>query len=327
MTTAVDVTHPFNKPSADLVIRSADGVDFHVHKLIMAEASPFFEAMFSLPQAKSEKAADSRSPVVDQQEYKHGRPVLRLTEDANTIKSLLLFCYPYDNPEFSDLNEAIAVVSAAKKYQLDAPAGPVRQLLREHTEQSPLRVYAFAVRHSMEDEARAAARALLRYTLSEIVNQNPPELSDLPLAYYQRLLSFLLRCRRAFSELTVKTRWIPEGAPYERRDPTTSAVSIEWRRYDIPPWRRCKSCPQQSGSAGELNGVRKWWMEFLERAQRELMERPFGDVVKASALLEASYTYCKKDCPICCTPEGVQVMIAFTNWLASSVDQMTNEVS
>ncbi|KAI0698249.1 hypothetical protein BC835DRAFT_1466668 [Cytidiella melzeri] len=44
---------PFNLPTADVVFRTSDHVDFHVHKLILSIASPFFTGMFSLPQPSS----------------------------------------------------------------------------------------------------------------------------------------------------------------------------------------------------------------------------------------------------------------------------------
>jgi hypothetical protein len=329
-TTTVDAAPPFNRSSADLVIRSVDGVDFRVHKCILAEASPFFDSMFSLPQAKSETAADTPSLAADQQELKHGHPVLPVTEDAKTVELLLRFCYPYENPKLSNLDEVVAVLSAAMKYQMETVTGPLKQLLREHAHQSPVRVYAFAVRHSLEDEARAAARASLRHTLSEIAAQNPPELFDLPSTYYQRLLSFMLQCRRAFSKFAVDMTWIPMGEPCEWRDPATLAVSVQWDSAKRPPWVACRSCPSHDGNVAigpqqTQCTVKKWWMNFMEGAQKELMERPFGDVVKARALLEASYG--QVNCSSCSMRSGAQAMNTFVNWLATDVDRKTNEVS
>ncbi|EMD39269.1 hypothetical protein CERSUDRAFT_122690 [Gelatoporia subvermispora B] len=54
--------HPFTKSSADVIIRSSDGVDFRVHRIVLAEASPVFEGMFSLPQGpRSAKDANCRN--------------------------------------------------------------------------------------------------------------------------------------------------------------------------------------------------------------------------------------------------------------------------
>ncbi|KAI9064030.1 hypothetical protein FKP32DRAFT_1531144, partial [Trametes sanguinea] len=47
---------PFDQPSADIVIRSSDSVDFHVHTQILAQASPFFATMLSLPQPSHQRS-------------------------------------------------------------------------------------------------------------------------------------------------------------------------------------------------------------------------------------------------------------------------------
>ena len=37
---------PFDKPSADVILRTSDFVDFYVHKVVLSLASAFFEDMF-----------------------------------------------------------------------------------------------------------------------------------------------------------------------------------------------------------------------------------------------------------------------------------------
>ena len=65
--TNVTLEHPFNKPTADVILRSSDDVDFRVHKVILAEASPVFEGMFSIPQppAETPPMAPSDTPPVN----------------------------------------------------------------------------------------------------------------------------------------------------------------------------------------------------------------------------------------------------------------------
>src|SRR5258708_4880046 len=42
---------PFDHAKADVILRSADGVEFRVFMLFLSLASPFFETLFGLPQA------------------------------------------------------------------------------------------------------------------------------------------------------------------------------------------------------------------------------------------------------------------------------------
>ncbi|KAJ6525934.1 hypothetical protein DFH09DRAFT_1371810 [Mycena vulgaris] len=39
---------PFDDPAGDVILRLSDGIDFHVHRLVLSLASPFFKQMFTL---------------------------------------------------------------------------------------------------------------------------------------------------------------------------------------------------------------------------------------------------------------------------------------
>jgi len=41
--------YDFNAPDADTVLRSSDGEEFRVHRIILSLASPVFQGMFTLP--------------------------------------------------------------------------------------------------------------------------------------------------------------------------------------------------------------------------------------------------------------------------------------
>ena len=42
-------SEPFDHAKADIILRSSDNIDFHVFKLFLSLASPFFEDMFNIP--------------------------------------------------------------------------------------------------------------------------------------------------------------------------------------------------------------------------------------------------------------------------------------
>lgn len=44
-----DAASPFDDRNADVIFRSSDDIDFHVHKSILSFASPFFHDLFTLP--------------------------------------------------------------------------------------------------------------------------------------------------------------------------------------------------------------------------------------------------------------------------------------
>ncbi len=72
---------PFNIPDANLIVRSSDGVDFRVHKLVLAVSSPFFKDLLSLPQPSDGESVD-------------GLPVVQFPEDSELLNSLFSMVYP-----------------------------------------------------------------------------------------------------------------------------------------------------------------------------------------------------------------------------------------
>jgi len=44
---------PFDRPDADIILRSTDGVEFHTFKSILSLASQFFNDMYEIPQPLS----------------------------------------------------------------------------------------------------------------------------------------------------------------------------------------------------------------------------------------------------------------------------------
>jgi len=175
--------NPFVSPTADVILRSADGVEFKVCKHILSEASPFFKDMFSLPQPASE--ADTEAPVID------------VSEDAFTLERLLMLIYPGQDPVIDSLDELSATLVAATKYEAVRATETLRRLLVSppFVEKYPTRVYAIACRHDLEEEAAIASRHTL------CVNVLDCELSD-DLKYitaysYHRLLNLHRKRGRA----------------------------------------------------------------------------------------------------------------------------------
>lgn len=71
----------FDVSDANLIIRSSDLVEFRVHKLVLAMASPFFKDLLSLPQPSDSESVD-------------GLPVVSLSEGSELLNSLISMLYP-----------------------------------------------------------------------------------------------------------------------------------------------------------------------------------------------------------------------------------------
>ncbi|KAL1944907.1 hypothetical protein VTO73DRAFT_2527 [Trametes versicolor] len=147
--------HPFNKPSADLVIRSSDIVEFRVRSHILLEASPVFEAMLTQPQTPAHHPRMKLPPT---------SPVLEIVEDSTTIERLLRICYPIVNPDRCDvpLEDVESALRAAMKYEMELPTKVLADYIQfTIAPQSPSQAWAIACRLGLEDVARAAAEASL----------------------------------------------------------------------------------------------------------------------------------------------------------------------
>ena len=81
---------PFNEITADAILRTADGVDFHVHQVILSLASPFFKTMFTLTQPP--RLTDTSASGIAK------RDSIPVTEDSVVLDSLLRFIYPVCDP-------------------------------------------------------------------------------------------------------------------------------------------------------------------------------------------------------------------------------------
>ncbi len=170
---------PFDKSSADIVLRSADLVDFLVHSHILIVASSVFEAILSLPHTPSQDAR-----TVD------GRPVIVLTEDSNTIETLLLMCYPVEKEEVSrTVSEMELYLKAALKYEMSLPVAILTKDLRAAASEAPLSVWAAACRIGVESMAHHAASLALRLKL-DLTSQQLDLLEGVSAADYFRLRQF-----------------------------------------------------------------------------------------------------------------------------------------
>ncbi|KAH9939280.1 uncharacterized protein BXZ73DRAFT_43725 [Epithele typhae] len=143
---------PFNQANADTILRSADLVDFRVHRLILSQASPFFADMFSLPQPLG---VEQRVPVID------------VSEDSKTLRYLLSACYPTDRPEVETLEEIVPVLVAGMKYSMDWLAKTLSKSLVALIPQDPLQVWAHACRSELPVVARLAISDIRRRGTAE----------------------------------------------------------------------------------------------------------------------------------------------------------------
>lgn len=176
---------PFDKSSADLILRSSDGTDFRVRRGVLAEASSIFEDMFTLPQPIPDKNAINGDDISQD-------PIVFLSEPSRTLDYLLRFCYPIPNPTLPTIDDVFSVLEAAHKYMMDDVVTEVRRQFCWHGERDPLRMYALACARGWPEEMRIAARASLTIPLSYV--HDVEELEKISAGAYLRLQTYHREC-------------------------------------------------------------------------------------------------------------------------------------
>ena len=145
--------YDFDASDADAILRSSDGKEFRIHKLILSLASPVFQGMFSLPQPTD---PPSQIPSVD------------LPEHSDILQPFIQYLYPRSPPKISDLSMWAALYTIADKYSAEGAMESLREtLIPRFLDTHPLRVYALASRWGFEEEARIASRRTLQMDISE----------------------------------------------------------------------------------------------------------------------------------------------------------------
>ncbi|KAH9837621.1 uncharacterized protein C8Q71DRAFT_553598 [Rhodofomes roseus] len=191
---------------ADMTIRSADDVEFSVHRNILAMASA------TLLDSRPVSTSPSTSAAVS----------IRVDEVASVLSILLQLIYPLPEPTISDLRTLAAVTDAAARYGMVRVIQTLKRLWAEYLDTSPLRAYLIATRHGWDKEAREAARR----ACCEKTDAYVPEMEAVSASAYRRFLVYRYRCREAVSRLT-----LPLIQPHHRQEKKPSrSKQLYWSK-------------------------------------------------------------------------------------------------
>ncbi|TBU33981.1 hypothetical protein BD311DRAFT_683093 [Dichomitus squalens] len=143
---------PFNNPATDIILRSSDGMDLHVHSVILVEASPIFADMLSIRRLVRNASQGSSG------QSSGGKAVVELAETSEPLDHLLRLCYPVRDPALHTPEDIQPVLRAALKYEMDAATATMRKRLSALVASEPLEVWAVACSVGLEELAQQAAK-------------------------------------------------------------------------------------------------------------------------------------------------------------------------
>ena len=216
----------FDALDADVILRSSDGKELRVHRLILGLSSPVFQGMFGLPQP-----ADYPDPSQIS--------TLDVADPSDILEPFIQHLYPKSSPKVADIQTWAALYAIADKYSTEAVMELLRDILiPRFLEASPLRVYALASRWGFEEEAKTASRRTLAM---DIFKDFPREDAELMGGVACQRLLFLHFNRRQAAQDLVAKHPLPSSSP---DDPSCSCsppnyhgiVPALTRRMGSTPW-------------------------------------------------------------------------------------------
>lgn len=263
---------PFDRPGADITLRSSDLVDFRVRSTILIEAS------FTIP---------GRDLLLN------GPTVIPLPEKARVLNILLRFCYPVVRPSFdpSDPQSVIEVWRAAKKYRIAHAEVELATVFKSCAEKGPLNAYMLACRNSWPEGVKIAARATLAHQLSpkDLLITELKKIEDIPGMKFitsteiVKLQGYHEECGRASSELIEIVQGHPHAGSLPEA-PNIGMVALPWLSWDKPELFICPHMMSLRPTAmekvkikdGQERSAAKWWTEYMRQMRERLKYRPSG---------------------------------------------------
>ena len=166
----------FGPPDGDVTLRvqGPPTRDFHVHKLVLSLASPFFRDMFNIPQPERAIPRDDLE-VVD------------VTDPPQGLEVVLRFIYPYPPPNVDSLDLLVEGLVITDKYDIKGAQAELRSRLTKFVQEDPLRVYAIASRFGFEEEAEEASSLTTGIYLPALADL-PDDLKNIPALAYHKLV-------------------------------------------------------------------------------------------------------------------------------------------
>jgi hypothetical protein len=199
---------PFHDPSADLILRSTDGVDFRVSKNILSSAS----------QALATKANSSIQGVVN------------FAQDSETLDFILRHLYPVPLPTPVTLSQVSLLAEFAKFFNVMALESLIVRYLTDALDDDPIGVYSIAITYGHKDTAEKAARSSLKHSIPDLLSSR----LEITGRSYKDIIKYHAACGVAASAVASDRKWFPPWEQWGRLIWTSN--------FDGSSNIRCKTC-------------------------------------------------------------------------------------
>ncbi|KAK0185127.1 hypothetical protein F5146DRAFT_1071529 [Armillaria mellea] len=281
-TTITTAGAPFNDPTdcVDLVIRTADNVDFYVLSGLLSLKSPssFFRHVLKNSQHTEER---------------DGLPVLEVKEDSDTFRTILLLCYPDLAPQIESVDQIVAVTKALNKYCMDHTLEKFMQIVIASPlmRKQPLEIFAHAVVNGWRVLGEAAAKNVLATPFDdpEAELEESENLNNINTLQYVRLRNYHRRCRRVAQDVLKN----PKGASWLKGNNPELLFTCDTTN-------KCRWCGEYDG----MNWIsppgfytHPWFSNYLTKVKAEMLQRPWPAIALDDVLIAEAVTNSISQCP------------------------------
>ncbi|KAI0311211.1 hypothetical protein OF83DRAFT_1177809 [Amylostereum chailletii] len=175
MSQPMDARAPFDDLTANAILRSTDNVDFRIQTVILTIASPIFKDI--------------------------------VTESSHILDLFLRILYPVDSPKITKLADVRVLLEVSRKYEIEAFKAPVSFVLEDALEDDPVGVFALSLAYGLNNIVAHAAHYCILLPISKL---DCPELEQISIHQYRRLLQFHFDASQEISAVLAKTNWFRE---------------------------------------------------------------------------------------------------------------------
>ncbi|KAL4248409.1 hypothetical protein ABKN59_006834 [Abortiporus biennis] len=220
-------------------------------------------------------------------------------------------CYPVDNPKCDNLQDIIAFMKVADKYQLNGASAWLQSELAPYINSHPVQIYALACRYGWETYSRLAAKACLSLTLDQLTDFDNPELKEIDARSFSRLHRYYPKCRSNLDSV------ISVGSIMSKIGRGSMKI-LSHRLLKMMNLRRTGDKQPSIDYSGE------WLADFIDNIHTELLQRPCKDSV-FNELHIGNARFAASSCESC-RVFACHNFQTFINDLAALVEQTISEV-
>ena len=315
---------PFNKTTANVILRTSDHVDFYVQKAILIESSQFFEDMFSLfGHARDQKVQDGP----------RGISIIPVAESSETLDALLRFCYPVARPKLRNPTVICNVLEAGRKYLMDSIVSDLLELFQSRCEVQPLEMYSLTAYRGWAQQMKIAAKEFLSIPFD--VGTYVPEMDMMNVHAYAQLQSYRVQCSKSVDNIIqVDTQ--------EKIILCDSILATEPNILnfgEICPWISKCIHPENKGSIFfkkshsdrliQRYNCPRWFLDYLVEVNRRMRNTPHSSLLpKSTASVEVAFAKAKECCDGCRKwVPSQQILYSFHCRLFAMLQHWTSQVS